>query len=69
MITVPTELQLEIIQFALAVPGSAERQRDRLAFRKVCTTWRDLIKPWKELEVIGFDQLNKLNVLLGSNKG
>lgn len=68
MNTLPAELQLEILGFALSVPGSAARQRDRLAFRKVCATWRQLLKPWKELEVIGFSQLNKLNVVLGQNK-
>lgn len=68
MNTLPAELQLEVLGFALSVPGSSARQRDRLAFRKVCATWRELIKPWKEIEVIGFTQLNELNLLLTKQK-
>lgn len=63
-----TELRQMILTAALSVPGSASRQRDRLTFRKVCKEWQEMIYPWKEIEVIGIDQLEAVTLLLGRQR-
>ncbi len=58
--SLPTELKLMIVEEALAGAPSQERQQARHAIRRVSREWRDSVDYWKEIEVVGIKQVEKL---------
>ncbi len=62
--TLPPELLQDILALALLDEPPASRQQTRLAFGAVCRGWRAAVDEWKQVEVIGHEQLFRLLVQL-----
>jgi hypothetical protein len=62
----PLELLQEILRLSLQDEGRAERQRNKVAFRRVCRTWYQAVDFWSELDILDYAQLGDLADLLAS---